>query len=380
MNTQDFQKLKDHEIAMLVNALRDTAVKYHDHQSLRERIAQLMVPALQGKGIPELTRMEGLAVKRPMADESVKSCIRTVFLKNGFTIKEGETDLKQYVYDAALELIASLGYRATPPAHWWINGQEDPHGAHYAAGVERSTLTLGDLTDDELAIGLFLNYDRKLSAEELPKGGVTPIAWANAAKERIRWLSRSLTGALSRLSATQEKLDALRVQYLRDGQAADKRYVELRNSLCFASQAPAVVILDGEEVPVFDGRDIEKLRDQWRENLDDSFKQFESQLKNDWRDHLDSAFDKIEKMLHSARLYGFDAGRRADGTNAASADEQQRPFPSRTAGEVESTNGFRAMELAGAEEVIETLVADALSAASRVPSSQSLESPKGGAR
>lgn len=74
---------------------------------------------------------------------------------------------------------------------------------------------------------------------------------------------------------------------------------------------------------------------------------------------------KGEGLPREARLHGFDAGRRVDGTNAASADKQQRPFPSRTAGEVESTTGFHVMESAGAKEVIDTLVADALMAASQ---------------
>ena len=39
--------LKDHQIAQTVNAVRDVAIKFHDHQSLRERIAEVLVPALQ---------------------------------------------------------------------------------------------------------------------------------------------------------------------------------------------------------------------------------------------------------------------------------------------------------------------------------------------
>lgn len=48
--------MKDHEIRELVNHVRDIAIKYHDHQSLRERIAQVIVPALQNadKWIPLL--------------------------------------------------------------------------------------------------------------------------------------------------------------------------------------------------------------------------------------------------------------------------------------------------------------------------------------
>ena len=34
--------MKPHEFRELVNELRDTAVKYHDHQSLRERIAHVL--------------------------------------------------------------------------------------------------------------------------------------------------------------------------------------------------------------------------------------------------------------------------------------------------------------------------------------------------
>lgn len=36
--------------------------------------------------------------------------IKEVFLENGFTIKEGETDLKPYVYSAAYALLWDAGY------------------------------------------------------------------------------------------------------------------------------------------------------------------------------------------------------------------------------------------------------------------------------
>lgn len=39
--------LKDHEIAELVNNLRDVAVKYHATQQLRERISHLILDAFQ---------------------------------------------------------------------------------------------------------------------------------------------------------------------------------------------------------------------------------------------------------------------------------------------------------------------------------------------
>ncbi|KVP96796.1 hypothetical protein WJ97_13020 [Burkholderia ubonensis] len=38
--------MKDHEIAKLVNDLRDTAVQFHDSQQLRDRISRLVNDAL----------------------------------------------------------------------------------------------------------------------------------------------------------------------------------------------------------------------------------------------------------------------------------------------------------------------------------------------
>lgn len=37
-----------------------------------------------------------------------KDQIREIFLKNGFTIKEGQEDLKPYVYSAAYELMGAV--------------------------------------------------------------------------------------------------------------------------------------------------------------------------------------------------------------------------------------------------------------------------------
>ena len=39
--------MKDHEIRELVNHLRDIAVAYHDHDSLRERIAHVVKKAIR---------------------------------------------------------------------------------------------------------------------------------------------------------------------------------------------------------------------------------------------------------------------------------------------------------------------------------------------
>lgn len=47
-----------------------------------------------------------------------KEQIREIFLRNGFTIKEGQTDLKDYVYQAANELLAAQLEKAPEPVAW----------------------------------------------------------------------------------------------------------------------------------------------------------------------------------------------------------------------------------------------------------------------
>jgi hypothetical protein len=39
--------LEDHQIALIVNQLRDTAIDYHSTQQLRDRIAHIIVPYLK---------------------------------------------------------------------------------------------------------------------------------------------------------------------------------------------------------------------------------------------------------------------------------------------------------------------------------------------
>jgi hypothetical protein len=39
--------LEDHQIALIVNQLRDTAIDYHSTQQLRDRIAHIIVPYLR---------------------------------------------------------------------------------------------------------------------------------------------------------------------------------------------------------------------------------------------------------------------------------------------------------------------------------------------
>lgn len=75
--------------------------------------------ALEALGTLE-TQLESGRVSDPLvgqapfsanAVEPTKAQIREVFMAHGFTIKEGQTDLKQYVYDAAYALLAL----AAPP-------------------------------------------------------------------------------------------------------------------------------------------------------------------------------------------------------------------------------------------------------------------------
>lgn len=95
----------------------------------------------------------------------------------------------------ALRLLANLvenGY--TPPNRWSGNGEPDPHGDHFNG--ERACLAMGDMTDDELANGMYM-CDHRTSFRS--------IHWLTAGKERIRWLSRALTRELE-YHATVRKL------------------------------------------------------------------------------------------------------------------------------------------------------------------------------
>lgn len=83
-----------------------------------------------------------------------------------------------------------------PSARWRVNGETDPHAGQY--DCERAALAMGNLTDDELANGAFMNYDVWPNPHDVIAGrAFSPIAWMTAVKDRIRWLSRSLEAALS---------------------------------------------------------------------------------------------------------------------------------------------------------------------------------------
>ncbi|WP_315807818.1 hypothetical protein [Pseudomonas sp. C9-3] len=86
----------------------------------------------------------------------------------------------------------------TPAANWRASGEQDPHAGQYDG--ERAALALGQLTDDELANAVYMGGNEPLNIERLLAKDPTyhsPIALLTAAKERIRWLSRTLEQALA---------------------------------------------------------------------------------------------------------------------------------------------------------------------------------------
>lgn len=97
----------------------------------------------------------------------------------------------------------------TPAAKWRQEGQADPHGEHY--NCQRAALTLGELTDDELANGVFLNGNEPLNINALLRktpGYHSAVVWLTAGKDRIRWLSRALEESMAREQALQLRLNA----------------------------------------------------------------------------------------------------------------------------------------------------------------------------
>lgn len=81
---------------------------------------------------------------------------------------------------------------------------EDPFAA--LSNKQRSELPMGNLTDDELANGVYLHGDREPNIQDVISGkAYRPIVWLTAAKERMRWLSR-------RLRIVEEELAALKAK------------------------------------------------------------------------------------------------------------------------------------------------------------------------
>jgi hypothetical protein len=100
------------------------------------------------------------------------------------------------------------GAPVTPAAKWRVMGEPDPHGVRYDCA--RAQLAMGNLSDDELANGVFLHGDGthgRPSLQDIIAGrAFSPIAWLTAAKDRIRWLSRALERA-RRTETLQQRVE-----------------------------------------------------------------------------------------------------------------------------------------------------------------------------
>jgi hypothetical protein len=126
----------------------------------------------------------------------------------------------------------------TPAARWRQDGQADPHGDHY--NCQRAALTLGELTDDELANGVFLHGNEPLNINALLRktpGYHSAVVWLTAGKDRIRWLSRALEESKVREHALQQRLNT-----------ADQRADELEAEIATVRQGPCKMIV-GDELP-----------------------------------------------------------------------------------------------------------------------------------
>lgn len=81
----------------------------------------------------------------------------------------------------------------TPAADWREFGDKDPHGTKYQC--RRSDLPYGDFTDDQIANAVFI-CDHRASLES--------IGLLEAAKARIRWLSRQNEAKAERIKELEQ--------------------------------------------------------------------------------------------------------------------------------------------------------------------------------
>lgn len=141
-----------------------------------------------------LARKEATITEQAAQIEAMRRCLRELCTSEKYSI--GEAELRLIDSTLAEHTKSAQG---TPNSNWKAGAEPDPHGTRY--DCERAALCMGNLTDDELANEAFLNYDRRPPMEELISGkGVLPIAYMTAVKDRIRWLSRKLDEATTRLS------------------------------------------------------------------------------------------------------------------------------------------------------------------------------------
>lgn len=114
-----------------------------------------------------------------MSSKLTKSSYETLIQQNIDWLEANSTDCleRKHIIEC---LKASVNHEyppSTPPSRWSVNDGVDPHGTKF--NCERAQLAKGHLTDDEIANEVFLNNHN--------------IGTLQAAKDRIRWLSRRLT-------------------------------------------------------------------------------------------------------------------------------------------------------------------------------------------
>lgn len=108
-------------------------------------------------------------------------------------------------------------HEGTASAEWRDRGEKDPH-PDLATRIERAGLALGHMTDDQLANGMFLNYNMPLDPQAIIDGlAYSPICWMQAGKDRIRWLSRKLFEANVKI-AEQAQAEAKRRELLEESE------------------------------------------------------------------------------------------------------------------------------------------------------------------
>lgn len=91
---------------------------------------------------------------------------------------------------------------STPSSRWKEAGEEDVHGKTY--DCERAQLCMGDKTDDEMAYDVYIHGNATLTTAQLMAGEPMALAYLTGARDRIRWLSRSLEKALAALTKMTE--------------------------------------------------------------------------------------------------------------------------------------------------------------------------------
>lgn len=85
----------------------------------------------------------------------------------------------------------------TPSSNWSQKGESDPLGDR--STQHRHELTLGELTDDQLANSVFLHNHREVNV-----GVPSSFALLTAAKERILWLSHQVSWPTCNVSVSGE--------------------------------------------------------------------------------------------------------------------------------------------------------------------------------